>query len=118
MSLKDRARQLRQDIPALFLALGRRETPLLPRLPAALAVGYALSPVDLIPDFIPVLGLLDDLLILPGLAALAIRLLPKPILEDCRLRARSLRLQKRWYCAVPFVLCWLALALWLIKLIF
>lgn len=118
MSLKERAKALKRDIPALFLALGRRETPWLPKLLAALAVGYALSPVDLIPDFIPVLGLLDDLLLLPGLVALAIRLLPGDILDACRKEARDLRLAKRWYCAIPFALCWGLLGLWLYKLIF
>ena len=63
MSLKDRAKQLKTDIPAVFLALKRKETPWHAKLLAGLTVGYALSPIDLIPDFIPVLGYLDDLIL-------------------------------------------------------
>jgi len=65
--LKARAKRLKTDIPAVFLALKRNETPLLAKILAAVAVAYALSPVDIIPDFIPVFGFLDDVLILPDL---------------------------------------------------
>ena len=76
MTLKDRAKQLKTDIPAVFLALRRRETPWYAKLLAGVTVGYALSPIDLIPDFIPVLGYLDDLILLPALVALTIRCVP------------------------------------------
>lgn len=77
MSLKQRAAQLKTDIPALFIALKAKQTPWYVKAVAAIALAYALSPIDLIPDFIPVLGLLDDLIILPALVALAIKLMPK-----------------------------------------
>lgn len=67
MTLKERAKKLKRDVPAVFLALKDRETPLLAKITAAVTVAYALSPIDLIPDFIPVLGYLDDVLLLPAL---------------------------------------------------
>ena len=75
MNLKEKAKALKIDIPALFIAMKKRETPIAAKIIAGIAVGYALSPIDLIPDFIPVLGYLDDLIILPLLVALAIRLI-------------------------------------------
>ena len=70
--LKDRAKKLKTDIPAVFLALKDKRTPWYARILAAVIVVYALSPIDLIPDFIPVLGYLDDLIILPALIALIV----------------------------------------------
>ena len=64
-NLKERAQKLKTDIPAVFLALKEKRTPFLAKIIAAVVVVYALSPIDLIPDFIPVLGYLDDLIILP-----------------------------------------------------
>ena len=90
MNLKERARAIKIYLPALFLAMKRADTPLPAKLLAGLAVGYALSPIDLVPDFIPVLGLLDDLILLPLLVALAIRLIPAPILGECKREAEGL----------------------------
>ena len=116
MDLKHRANQLKTDIPAIFLCLKSRETPLPAKIFAALTVAYALSPIDLIPDFIPLLGYLDDLIILPALAALTLRLIPKEILARCRRQAEGMWADgrpTRWYYAVPIVLVWL-LALWMV----
>lgn len=63
MSLKERARKLKNDIPAVFLALKDKETPLLAKVLAGITVAYALSPIDFIPDWIPVLGYLDDVIL-------------------------------------------------------
>ncbi|MDY0318293.1 MAG: DUF1232 domain-containing protein, partial [Candidatus Izemoplasmatales bacterium] len=60
MKLKERAKQLKTDIPAVFIAMKRKETPFLAKILAAITIVYALSPIDLIPDFIPILGYLDD----------------------------------------------------------
>ena len=65
MTIKEKAEKLNNEISAVFVAMKHPETPLYAKLCAGLCVAYALSPVDLIPDFIPVLGYLDDLLILP-----------------------------------------------------
>lgn len=64
MNLKERARQLKTDIPALFLAMKEKGTPFAAKLVGGITLVYALSPIDLIPDFIPVIGYLDDLIIL------------------------------------------------------
>ena len=88
MNWKARAAQLKTDIPALWLCLRAKETPLLAKVLAAVTVGYALSPVDLIPDFIPVLGYLDDILLLPALVALTLRCIPKETLEHYRANVR------------------------------
>ena len=67
MNLKERARILKTDIPAVFIAMKKKETPILAKIAAGLTIAYALSPIDLIPDFIPVIGYLDDILLLPAL---------------------------------------------------
>ena len=70
MNLKERANKLNTDIPAVFLALKYRRTPVLAKVIVAVTVCYALSPIDLIPDFIPILGYLDDVILLPDLIVL------------------------------------------------
>lgn len=116
MKLKERAKQLKRDIPAIFLAMKKRGAPWYFKAAAFVTVAYALSPVDLIPDFIPVLGYLDDLIILPALAALTIRLLPKDMLDECRRESENMWKDgkpKKWYYAIPIVVIWL-LIIWLI----
>ena len=98
------------------MSLKDRDTPLPAKLLAALTVAYALSPVGLIPDFIPVLGYPDDLLILPALAALTIRLIPPDIMAKNRALAENMWQDgkpKKWYFAIPVVVVWL-LVIWLI----
>jgi uncharacterized membrane protein YkvA (DUF1232 family) len=87
--LQQRARQLKTDTFALYLAARDPATPWYARLLVAAVVGYAFSPIDLIPDFIPVLGYLDDLILVPLGIALAIRLIPPPVMAECRLRAHQ-----------------------------
>ena len=118
MDLKARAKQLKTDLPAVFLALKRKETPWTAKALAALTIGYALSPIDLIPDFIPVLGYLDDLILLPALVALTIRLIPPDVLAACRAEAEGLWQNgkpKRWYYAIPIVLFWLAIVFLVVR---
>jgi len=85
--LEQRARRLQAETYALYLAARHPLTPWHARLLVAGIVAYALSPIDLIPDFVPVLGYLDDLILLPLGIALAIRLIPPPVLAECRARA-------------------------------
>ena len=119
--LKERAKNLKTDIPAIFLALKEKRTPWYAKVIATVIVVYALSPIDLIPDFIPVLGYLDDVIILPALIAWCIRCIPKELLEDCRERSRDLwgnGKPKKWYYAIPFLLIWgIVIALIVIALI-
>ena len=110
MNLKERAKKLKTDIPAVFLALKKTETPVLAKICAGATIIYALSPIDLVPDFIPVLGYLDDLIILPALVALTVKLIPHEVLEQCRSESEGLwqgGKPKKWYYALPIAAIWL-----------
>jgi uncharacterized membrane protein YkvA (DUF1232 family) len=85
--LKSWARALKRDVVALWLAARDRRTPWLVKAVAGAVAAYALSPIDLLPDFIPVLGYLDDLLIVPLGIALAIRLVPASLMDEFRAEA-------------------------------
>jgi uncharacterized membrane protein YkvA (DUF1232 family) len=87
--LRRRARALKVETLALYLVARDPRVPWYARLFVALVVAYALSPIDLIPDFVPVLGYLDDLILVPAGIALALRMAPPFVLEECRARARS-----------------------------
>ena len=116
MNIKERTKKLKTDIPAIFLALKDEETPSSAKIIAAITVAYTLSPIDLIPDFVPILGYLDDVILLPALVALTVRLIPKEIMERNRKLAEDLWKNgkpKKWYYAIPIVLIWL-LIIWLI----
>ena len=120
MDFKSRAKKLKMTVPAVFLALQDSQTPVLAKVLAGLTVAYALSPVDLIPDFIPVLGYLDDVILLPALIALTIRLIPKDVWNRCMEQAENLWKDgkpKKWYFAIPIVLVWLAVILIIIKIV-
>ena len=121
MTRKERAANLNRDIPAVFLALKSKKTPLFAKIMAAVTVAYALSPIDLIPDFIPVLGYLDDVLLLPGLVALTLRLIPQEVLAECREKAQGMwqgGRPKKWYYALPILLFWFLVLLVILKGIF
>ena len=121
MDLKARAKKLKTDLPAVFLALKDHDTPLLAKVLAGITVVYALSPVDLIPDFIPVLGYLDDLILLPVLIALTIKFIPTEVLERNRKQAEGIWQNgkpEKWYYAIPFVLVWVVIIVLVINAIF
>ena len=86
---KTRAQQLQAEVYALYLAFRDPRVPWYAKAVAACVVGYALSPIDLIPDFIPVLGYLDDLVLIPLGIALTLRMIPPAVMVECRARARS-----------------------------
>lgn len=87
--LKRAAGRLKVEVYALYLAYTDPRVPLHARIFAAVVVGYAFSPIDLIPDPIPVLGYLDDLILIPLGVALAIRMIPAPVLAECRKKSRA-----------------------------
>lgn len=87
--LRKHARLLKMEIQALYLAARHPLTPWYAKLLVTAVVAYALSPIDLIPDFIPVLGYLDDLILLPLGIAWAIRLIPLTVMTECRERAQG-----------------------------
>ena len=86
---KNWAAALKEDTYALYLAARDPRVPLAAKLVVVLVVAYALSPIDLIPDFIPVLGYLDDMLLLPLGIALAIKLMPRDVWDECKSQARA-----------------------------
>ncbi|BBO86717.1 membrane protein (plasmid) [Desulfosarcina ovata subsp. sediminis] len=110
--LKDKARLLKRDIYALYLAHKDPRVPWYARLMAAIVVGYAFSPIDLIPDSIPVLGYLDDLVLIPLGIYLTVKMIPIEVLKECRETA-SLRTNKgkpkNLFAAGIIVLLWLLL---------
>lgn len=109
------ARRIKQDSVTLWFAARHPRTPWVPKALCVFVVAYALSPIDLIPDFIPVLGYVDDALLLPALIWLAVRLLPPDVLAASRAQAEQW-LQTRGHQprsrvgAVAIVLIWLAIA--------
>ena len=120
IDFKERARKLKTDLPAVFLALKKKETPVYTKILAGVTILYALSPIDLIPDFIPVLGYIDDLIVLPALIALTIKLIPKEIFVQCRVDSEGLWQNgkpKKWYFALPIVIVWLLILFFIGKAI-
>jgi uncharacterized membrane protein YkvA (DUF1232 family) len=110
-SLRARARQVKVDLIALSLAARDPRTPWLAKLIVAGCVAYALSPIDLIPDFIPVIGLVDDLIFIPMALAVAVRLIPDDVLADCRTRAGEIAERRTSRAAATAIVAiWLALA--------
>jgi uncharacterized membrane protein YkvA (DUF1232 family) len=109
--LRLRAKALKKEVTAIFYAYRNPEVRLLPKMIIAFTLCYALSPIDLIPDFIPVIGYLDDLIIIPALISLSLRLIPKSVMEEARRKAESepLELKKNWGVAVIFILIWIVL---------
>lgn len=121
IDIKQRAKQLKRDIPTVFLALKHRETPIIAKILAGITVAYALSPIDLIPDFIPVLGMLDDVILLPALIALTVKLIPPKVFEECRAKSEGMWADgkpKKWYFALPIIMFWLLIAWLIVKAIF
>lgn len=116
--LKEKIKQLKLELGALYIASKRDDIGIVPKAIAALVVAYALSPVDLIPDFIPVLGYLDDLLLLPLGIMLVIKLIPDEVMSACREEAKKTGLQevsKNWAAAGVIITIWILAFLWIIR---
>jgi uncharacterized membrane protein YkvA (DUF1232 family) len=120
--LKRWARRLKVEVHALYLAYRDPRVPWYARVFAAVVVGYAFSPIDLIPDPIPVLGYLDDLVLIPLGVALAVRMIPPHVLAECREEAREMTNKPvSRVAAVVVVAVWVvlaALAVWLVARVF
>ncbi|MGZ8543199.1 MAG: YkvA family protein [Kaistella sp.] len=104
-NLKEQVRKLKQETVPIYHALFDPRTPLSAKIVAGLTVAYLLSPIDLIPDFIPVLGLLDDLILVPLLIKATLSLIPEYVIEDIKAKMDSReKLSSKWYYALPIVL--------------
>ena len=110
---KDKARGLKRETYAVYLACRNPRVPWYGRLLAACVVGYAFSPIDLIPDFIPVLGYLDDLILIPLGIALVLKTIPPGVMAECREKAQAVMARgkpRNWIAAAVIVAVWIALA--------
>ncbi|MCX7749582.1 MAG: YkvA family protein [Clostridia bacterium] len=119
--LKTKAKMLKTDVAALYLAYKRKDVPWYAKLVILIIVGYALSPIDLIPDFIPVLGYLDDLILIPVGISIARKLVPPEIMEECRIQAEDIFKNgrpKSLAAAFVIILIWLAVAFIAAKFIY
>ncbi|MBY4898505.1 YkvA family protein [Cupriavidus sp. AU9028] len=119
-NLRNWARRIKRDGVTLWFACRHPATPKLTKILCAFVVAYALSPIDLVPDFIPVLGYLDEIVLLPALIWLAVRLMPRDVLAVCRSQAERWIAERKArptsYWGIALVLCvWILLAcsLWM-----
>jgi len=116
--LRDWSQRMRIETTALYLAARDPRTPWPAKLVAAAVIGYAVSPLDLIPDVIPVLGVLDDLVIVPIGIALAVRLIPRSVFEDSRRRARETVSRPShigWIAATLVIVVWIGTAFLVVR---
>lgn len=117
---KLRVGELKHDLYAVYLASRDPRVPWMAKLIIGAVVAYALSPVDLIPDFIPILGYLDDLILLPLGIALAIKLIPENVWADCKARSRagsSTKLPRSNTALIVIVLLWITTIVWTGRLV-
>ena len=116
--LKKKAKQITQNLSILYIAYKRKYVPIIAKIVVIVAIIYALSPIDLIPDFIPVLGCLDDLIILPILIYVSIKIIPENILEECKKEANKIIIDgkyKRWYYGIPVIIIWIIIGIIIAK---
>lgn len=118
MNMKQRAQQIKTFLPAVYLAAKSPKTPRKTKILAVCTAVYALSPIDLIPDFIPVLGCLDDLIILPTLITWIIHSMDKDLFASFMEEAKNQRnttTQKKWIYAIPIILIYLLIVYFIFK---
>jgi len=117
-TLKERARSLQRDTLAVWFAAKDKRTPWYARALAVLVAAYAFSPIDLVPDFIPVLGYLDDLVLIPAGIALTLKLIPAEVMAEARLKAEaSLAKPATWWVTALIILVWIGFLVLIIFLV-
>lgn len=119
MNLKEKAKTLKREIGTLYYAYKDNRTPLIAKILAIIVVSYALSPIDLIPDFIPVIGYLDDFILLPLGIYLVLKMIPSTVIEDSKAKAIERFEQDKnvsYFAAVLIILVWLVAIYFLIKI--
>lgn len=116
--LKEKSSGLKKEILTVYYAYKHPDLKVLPKIIIIIALAYALSPIDLIPDFIPVFGYLDDLIILPLLISLSLKLIPEEIIIQSRLKAEKepIQLKRNWFVAAIFILLWITALIFLVFL--
>ena len=116
--LKQKAKQLKSEAMVLMIAYKDKRTPIAAKILIGITVGYLLSPVDLVPDFIPVLGLLDDIIIVPLLITASIKLIPEIVLSDARIaiQASPKKYEKNnWIFGCIIIAIWVSLLIFIYK---
>ncbi len=113
------AKTLKLEIIALYLAYRNPKTPWYAKAFMSVVLGYALCPIDLIPDFIPVLGYLDDLVIIPGGKYLSIKMIPKGLMQECRVQAKTTTssTKAKWIITGVIIAIWLLLIFLIVRFI-
>jgi uncharacterized membrane protein YkvA (DUF1232 family) len=114
---KKKSKELKKEVGALYLAYKRKDVPWYAKAFALIVVGYAMSPIDLIPDFIPILGYLDDLILIPLGVSVALKLIPKEIMDECRDEAERVFGSKKlnnWIAGGIVVSIWMIIILLII----
>lgn len=110
------AKKLKSEVYALYFAVRDPRVPWYAKLLLLFILGYAFSPIDLIPDFIPILGYLDDLILIPFLVSLALRMMPREVMEEAREKSHSLSQKpKNWIGAAVIILIWAAVIFMVIR---
>ncbi len=118
--MKKWAKNLKKQLLVLYLAYRDERVPWYAKLFTMLVVAYAFSPIDLIPDFIPILGYLDDLILVPLGVYLALKLIPEEVLEDCKRKIEgqsSMNKPKNWITGFLIIIIWLIVFVWIVNLV-
>lgn len=116
-----RMKEIKDFLPALILALKRKETPVIAKVVAVATMLYTLSPIDIIPDMTPFVGILDDLIIFPLMIALATKLIPDEILEETRVEASVARkggVVKAWVFGILLYFLSMLIIAWVLSKLF
>lgn len=117
MKIAEIIKVIKLKIKVVYLAYKNENTPIIAKVFAAITVGYALSPIDLIPDFIPILGYLDDLIILPLLIYISFKLIPEKIMKECEEKANEVWKDgkpKRLIYGLPIIIFWILVIVFLV----
>ncbi|MGG0239950.1 YkvA family protein [Bacillus rhizoplanae] len=118
--MKKWAKNLKTQLLVLYLAYRDERVPWYAKLFTMLVVAYAFSPIDLIPDFIPILGYLDDLILVPLGVYWALKLIPEEVIEDCKRKIEgqsSMNKPKNWITGFLIISIWLIIFIWIGKLV-
>ncbi|KEF38662.1 hypothetical protein M670_01873 [Schinkia azotoformans MEV2011] len=117
-NLKTRAKSIKRDVFILVEAYKHPNTPLYVKILAIIIIAYAFSPIDLIPDFIPIMGYLDDIILIPLGIILVLKLIPKDVLQECRVNAEKAEKvkKKNWIAGTIIILLWVGVLFWVVSL--
>ena len=120
-NLKQRLNELKRKTAQIYVAIKSPKTPVIAKIIGALVIVYVLSPIDLIPDFIPVLGYLDELILIPLGVFLTMKLIPKELWNEFTEEAETIwenGKPKKWYYAIPIVVSWILIVIMIVRIFF